>query len=130
MMWTFLVRAALLFSLAVCTCQQNTSAMVNESCEKSSHYIVRHFGWQALSGLGVVGTILNIFLLHTFYIERKALATSVNAMICGELTGLFMSLSVFTTCSWISLFYTNIWENTRFTQYKYNGACVMSGPRI
>ena len=50
--------------------------------DKSDHYLADDYWWLTLSGLGVVGSALNIFLLHTFYMERKAMATSVNAMIC------------------------------------------------
>ena len=47
-----------------------------------SQIIQDYFGWHVLSGVGVVGTFTNLFLLHCFYAERAVLATSVNAMIC------------------------------------------------
>ena len=71
-----------LLSISLASCGQNISKKIVEN--KSDHYLVHTYGWQALSGLGVVGTILNSFLLHTFFIERKGMATSVNAMICFD----------------------------------------------
>ena len=67
------------------TCGSNAENSTNKMKRyMSDHYIAYYYGWQALSGFGIVGMILSSFLLHTFYIERKALATAVNAMICGE----------------------------------------------
>ena len=71
-----------LLSISLASFGQNISKKIVEN--KSDHYLVHTYWWQALSGLGVVGTILNSFLLHTFFIERKGMATSVNAMICCD----------------------------------------------
>ena len=60
---------------------QHTSSQSGQP-DKSAHYLAKDYLWLSLSGLGLVGSALNIFLLHTFYRERKAMATSVNAMIC------------------------------------------------
>ena len=65
----------MLLIISMASCEQNISKEMGEN--KSDHYLVQTYGWQALSGLGVVGTILNSFLLHTFFIERKGMATSV-----------------------------------------------------
>ena len=48
------------------------------------HPTVSYHGWQLLSCVGFFGTTINSFLLHSFYSERKVLATSVNCMICTE----------------------------------------------
>ena len=42
------------------------------------------FGWHILSGVGLLGTLSRLFLMHCFYAERTVLATSVNAMICMD----------------------------------------------
>ena len=60
--------------------QQNSTHGPHKS--KSDHYLINNCGWQSLSWLGLLGTALNAFLLHTFYSERKVLATSINIMIC------------------------------------------------
>ena len=49
-----------------------------------SQLIQDFFGWHILSGVGLLGTFSNLFLMHCFYAERSVLATSVNAMICME----------------------------------------------
>jgi hypothetical protein len=49
-----------------------------------SEIIQDYLGWHLLSGVGVVGTFFNLFLMHCFYAERAVLATSVNAMICMD----------------------------------------------
>ena len=51
---------------------------------KSKHYLVEWKAWQILSCIGIFGTFSNAFLLQTFYLERKVLASSVNAMVCMD----------------------------------------------
>ena len=49
-----------------------------------SQFIQDFFGWHILSGVGVLGTLSHLFLMHCFYAESTVLATSVNAMICMD----------------------------------------------
>ena len=49
-----------------------------------SQFIQDCFGWHILSGVGLLGTLSHLFLMHCFYAERTVLATSVNAMICMD----------------------------------------------
>ena len=51
---------------------------------KANHMIVENFGWHALSGVGIVGTVANVLIIHTFYAERVVITSSVNAMIIME----------------------------------------------
>ena len=48
------------------------------------HPIAAAYGWHTTSVLGVVGSLANIFIIHTFYTERDGFTTSVNAMLIME----------------------------------------------
>ena len=50
-----------------------------EDVNRANHPLARF--WKINSGLGIVGTVLNSFVLYIFYIERHSMVTSVNAMI-------------------------------------------------
>ena len=46
---------------------------------RSEHKL--YYLWPLLSAFGMVGTVLNSYVLFVFYSERHSLVTSVNAMI-------------------------------------------------
>ena len=110
-MYGMLLRLSLILTIVLCSNGQNQKSEINGT--KSDHFIVTHFGWQSLSGFGIVGTALNSFLLYTFYGERKALATSVNAMICAET----LHRMIYSTISVHWRTYNMVMENPLFHQY-------------
>ena len=110
-MYGIFLRLSLIFTLILRIHGQDQISEKNAT--KSDHFIVKYYGWQSLSGFGIVGTVLNSFLLHTFYIERKALATSVNAMICAET----LHRMIYATISVHWRTYNMVMEEPLFHQY-------------
>ena len=55
---------------------------------RSEHKL--YYLWPLLSAFGMVGTVLNSYVLFVFYSGRHSLVTSVNAMI-GYIKGLKMN---------------------------------------
>ena len=49
-----------------------------------SHFLASNKAWHTLYLGGVVGTLSNMFLLHTFYQEKDIMASSVNVLICMD----------------------------------------------
>ena len=47
----------------------------------SGHYLISHKVWHNMYFFAVVGTFLNLLLLHAFYQERDSLVSSVNTLI-------------------------------------------------
>ena len=110
-MFGFSLRLLVIITQVLCIHGQHHISAINGT--KSDHFIVKHFGWQSLSGFGIVGTVLNSFLLYTFYSERKALATSVNAMICAET----LHRMIYATISVHWRTYNMVMEEPLFHQY-------------
>ena len=86
-MFRFSLKVCLLYFVAKTQSVANNGSYgnTNEADNRGSvHPTVSYHGWHVLSCVGVFGTTINSFLLHSFYLERKVLATSVNCMICAE----------------------------------------------
>ena len=87
----YLVTYLAILILTSVTSQENTTLFYTTREDREVvHYLVRWRAWHLLSFLGLFGTFSNLFLLYTFYVERKYLATSVNTMICMDTVYRFM----------------------------------------
>ena len=74
-----------ILSVLTLSCEQNENAtLIPNTLDNSQHYLVKWKAWQCLSCVGFFGTFMNLFLLYTFYSERRVLATSVNTMDCMD----------------------------------------------
>ena len=65
-------------SVLIAFCFQDLPFMTDP---KYQHYLITYKMWHSLYLFGVVGTFLNLLLLHAFYEERDILASSVNTLI-------------------------------------------------
>ena len=67
-------------TLLAASLANNDTATTSKPNALHKHYLVDRFAWHSLSGIGLIGTLANSLLLHTF-LTVPNMATSVNCMI-------------------------------------------------
>ena len=77
------LKLVLVLTLLATSLANNDTTTTSKPDTFHKHYLVDRFAWHFLSGIGLIGTLANSLLLHTF-LSVPNMATSVNCMIAMD----------------------------------------------